>query len=85
MWNKRHVLAPTINARSLIETVALFIDIERRISNGIEKRYLESIQNLLNNEIFSTRLEKWIVEGIGAKSINILGRIDKLDVQISGI
>ena len=87
-WNANNVPAALIVGRALMETVALteFVRSELlRLGEPMDMAAAERIDELCNQQLFSTRDEKKVADGHGHMARNILTYIDKFDKKIPSI
>jgi hypothetical protein len=84
MWNARNVLGSILCARALMETTALISDFVSQLTALCKVRDFSSINNLVTNRTFGTRLEGWYGPDTNIQATNVLGHIDKLDKLADG-
>jgi hypothetical protein len=84
-WNAKNIVCSGLAARALLETVALCEHTTQKLLDRCEAPDLDAIDDLANKELFSTRNEEMVSEGVGFKATNVLTFIDKLDKQLDGV
>jgi hypothetical protein len=84
-WNDGNVLCAILAGRALIETIALFLDVEGRLESEVAAESLAAIEKTLTSSIFASRLEDWLKDVGMEKATNVLTVIDKLDKLIPGV
>ncbi len=84
-WATRNPLSASILSRSLLETVALIVDVEDKITRHVTNGDIQSLYEVLYGTSFSTRDEETIKENAIFKSINVLTLIGKMDRRAEGI
>src|SRR5262249_52372351 len=62
-----------------VETAALFLEFEYRLNELIGSSDFVSIEKLINNRTFATRVEEWIEKNPDTAATNITTFIDKID------
>lgn len=83
-WNNRSTLAAMLSARALMETVAVFAELENRMKVFLAEENLAGLDRLAQNGIFASRDPEWLEEVPDTKALNVLTYIDKLDRRASG-
>ena len=84
-WGRRNTLTSILCARALVETTALIFDFATRLKVLCDKADFTSIDQLVMNRTFATRLPEWLPDSGFAKSINVLTFIDQLAKTYKGI
>lgn len=84
-WSAGNGLSAVIVARSLIETIAAFAEIEACIRSLWLARDLVGIDEALKKATFGTRLADWLTEYPDLAATNILTSVKKLDRDIPGV
>ncbi|MGY4370563.1 hypothetical protein ACVW1A_006628 [Bradyrhizobium sp. LB1.3] len=83
-WNAAMPLPAFLSIRALVETVALLVDFQIRVSQLLEARDLKGLDELTMNRIFSSRDEEWLKQFPEFKTVNVLTHIEKLDKLLPG-
>jgi hypothetical protein len=86
-WNANNVTSAVILGRALMETVALveFIRDELlRLREPMNIAAANAIDNVCNQQLFSTRNETALAGGYGHLARNVLTYVDKFDKKIAG-
>ncbi|HAH65616.1 MAG TPA: hypothetical protein DCL72_09120, partial [Rhizobiales bacterium] len=78
-WNRNDALVSVLAARALVETVAVLMDLDRRLEDLLDKEDLAGINALIMNRSFSTRDEDWLKNYPDAKAVNVLTIIEGVD------
>lgn len=83
-WNEAMPLPAFLCTRALVETVALLVDFEGRVSKLLNAEDLKGLDELTMNRIFSSRDEEWLKQSPEFKTVNVLTHIEKLDKLLPG-
>src|SRR5580692_2701605 len=83
-WNNLSALAAMLSARALMETVAVFAELESRVTLLLAEENLSGLDALAQNGIFASPDPEWLEEAPDTKAVNVLTYIDKLDKRASG-
>lgn len=78
-WNEAMPLPAFLCTRALVETVALLVDFQMRVSTLLDASDLKGLDELTMNRIFSSRDEEWLKQSPEFKTVNVLTHIEKLD------
>jgi hypothetical protein len=78
-WNAQNILLSFLAARALMETLAVFDDLEGELSSTAECEDLEATDRLVMNRTFSTRDGELLQDHPELLAINVLTFIDKLE------
>jgi len=78
-WNSGNVVCSILAARALLETIALCEYTTEKLLECAEARDVDAVDDLANKELFSTRNDEMVADGVGFKATNVLTFIDKLD------
>jgi hypothetical protein len=87
-WNTNNVAAALIVGRALMETVALTESVSNellRLRDPMDVAAADGIDELCNQQLFSTRDDEKVADGHGYMARNILTYIDKFDKKIPSI
>jgi len=84
-WNSGNVVCSILAARALLETIALCEYTTEKLLECAEARDVDAVDDLANKELFSTRNDEMVADGVGFKATNVLTFIDKLDRRLSGV
>jgi hypothetical protein len=83
-WNNRNTLAAMLAARALMETVAVFAELENRVAHFLAAGDLASLDALAHSGIFASRDPEWLVEALDTKAVNVLTYVDRFDKCAEG-
>lgn len=78
-WNRDDVLGTVLTSRALIETVAVLMDLDKRLASLLDREDLVSIDALIMSRSFSTRDEDWLTNYPDARAVNVLTIIEDVD------
>jgi hypothetical protein len=78
-WNARNVLVSFLAVRALVETIAVFDQLEQALHASIGIEDLSGIDALIMNRIFSTRDPAMLKGRPEHLAINVLSFVDKLE------
>jgi hypothetical protein len=81
-WNDRNVLCSMLAARALIETIALAYEVAFELQSVVAAGAPDAINQLLNENLFSTRHKDMIESGHAHSARNVLTLIDKFGKTI---
>lgn len=84
-WNSTQYVPSLTLARCIIETAAVLSDLDDSIQKCLGEEDLESIDTIIMNRTFSTRLENIFKGDKRYKAINILTLVQKLDKKLEGV
>src|SRR5215218_5460864 len=65
-WNARNLVTSFLTTRALVETIALFDDLQHGISELLAREALDEIDELIMKRTFSTRDERILKRAPGA-------------------
>lgn len=85
MWNAGNVICAILSARALVETISLSHFVADTLQKYLDEKNIDAIEDVLNHQLFSTRDEKRISDGVGYQARSILTFIDKFNKQIDGV
>jgi methyl-accepting chemotaxis protein len=85
MWNEGNVVCSILAARALVETVTVSHYVGQELKRLKEEKNANAIDDLANEQLFSTRNEKIVSEGYGHLARSVLTYIDKFDKKINGV
>jgi hypothetical protein len=77
-WNARNLVTSFLATRALVETIALFDDLQHELSILLGREALGQIDEVIMNRTFSTRDEELLRDNPEIMARNVLGFIDKL-------
>jgi len=78
-WNARRILVSFLAVRALVETIAVFDELERTLVAHISKEDLRAMNALMMNRIFATK-DAGLLKGRPEHlAINVLTFVDKLE------
>jgi hypothetical protein len=83
-WNSGNIVCSLLCGRGLLETIALSLFIGDELKALSTAADVASIDNFLNEHLFSTRREAIIGDGFGHRARSLLTYIDKLDKRVKG-
>lgn len=83
-WDKGRFVSCFIMARTIIETVSVLYDFEQRLDHALSVKDLESIDALIMNRTFASRLADLFGGKEAYQSMNVLTAIDKVDKLLEG-
>ena len=83
-WNAHSTLSAILSARALMETIAMFAELERKVAAFLAKEDIGSLDALAQQGAFASRDEEWIKEFPETKATNILIFVDKFDKRAKG-
>jgi hypothetical protein len=69
-WNNHCTLTAILSARALMETFAVFAELESRVEQFFIKEDLRGLNDLAENGIFASRDPEWLEESPESKAIN---------------
>jgi hypothetical protein len=84
-WNSRNVLSSVLAARALLETIAIFSFVRDELKRFANANDIESIETLLNQQLFATKDKDVIAQGFGYEARSILTFIDRFGKKIPQI
>ncbi|MBY5416204.1 hypothetical protein [Rhizobium leguminosarum] len=84
-WNAQNTLGAFLNARALIETVAVVCHFEETLCRDFRNRDLTAINAFVDNGTFATRDPELVAFSPGIEARNILTSINKLDKGLPGV
>ena len=80
-WNARNLVTSFLTTRALVETIALFDDLQHGISELLAREALDEIDELIMKRTFSTRDERILKEHPELMAKGIMGFIDKFGTR----
>ncbi|MDE2184208.1 MAG: hypothetical protein KGJ78_14405 [Alphaproteobacteria bacterium] len=83
-WNNRNTLAAMLAARALMETVAVFAELENRVQRFLTDEDLAGLDLLAQNGIFASRDPGWLIEAPETRAVNAQTYVDKFDKRAEG-
>lgn len=83
-WNSRCTLSAMLSARAFMETFAVMVEFERRVSRLLKEENLGGLDALAQNGIFASRDPKWIKDNPETQAVSVLTYIDKFDKRAQG-
>ena len=85
MWNAGNGISAILSARALVETISLSQFVADTLQKYLDEKNIDAIEELLNHQLFSTRDEKRINDGVGYQARSILTFVDKFNKQLDGV
>ena len=85
LWNEEKFVSCFIMVRSLSETICVLCELEERLKVQIESADISTINDTIENRLFSNRLDGFMDDRAEFKAVNILNTIDKMDKKVSGV
>lgn len=83
-WNQRSALGAMLSARSLMETVSVFAELERGVALNLHKEDLAGLDQIGQRGTFASRDPEWIRDHPELTAVNVLTYIDKFDKIAKG-
>jgi hypothetical protein len=83
-WNQHSTLGAMLSARSLMETVAVFAELERGVALNLQKEDLAELDQIGQHGTFASRDPEWIRDHPELTAVNVLTCIDKFDKVAEG-
>jgi hypothetical protein len=83
-FNAKSTLSAMLSARAIMETVAVFTELETRVASLLAKEDLGGLDGLAQHGLFASRDEEWIKEFPETKATNVLTYINKFDKRAEG-
>jgi hypothetical protein len=83
-WNNRCTLAAILSARALMETLAVFAELEQRVARFYAAEDLGGLDALAQNGVFASRDPEWVKEYPETAAVNVLTYINKFDKRAKG-
>lgn len=83
-WNAKSTLACILAARAVMETFAIFAELENQARKLLADEDLGGLDALAQNGVLATRDPKMVAETPEIQARNILGYIDKFDKRVQG-
>jgi hypothetical protein len=81
-WNSGNMLSAILNARAMIETVAIFYDFAERLATFASKSDFSGMDALSMNRLFGTRDEDLLKDDPDLKAFQVLNAIDDVDKNL---
>jgi hypothetical protein len=81
-WRDKHLLSSMLAARALIETVVLANHVGDELQKFTKSNDLDSTEYLLNSQLFSTKNQALVDEGLAHLAPSIMKFIDKFEKKI---
>ena len=81
-WRDRYLLSSMLAARALIETIALANDVGDELQKFTELNDLDSMEHLLNSQLFSTKNKALVDGGFAYMAPSIMKFIDKFEKKL---
>jgi hypothetical protein len=78
-WNNSNVLSAVLNARALVETVAIYWEFGGKFSKFARASDFEAVNGLATNYLFSTRDEEILKDAPELKARHVHNAIDLID------
>ncbi len=85
MWNAKNVIGSILAGRALLETIAISKFAADELEKLVAAEKIDSIDGFANTQLFSTRNEGQIADGVGYQARSILTYMDKLDRDVPGV
>jgi hypothetical protein len=80
-WNADRVLGAMLNARAIVETVAVLYDYEQRIAQLLPAEDLAGVDAITMNRTFGSRDPDWIRDSPDLQAVNVITLIDKMNAK----
>lgn len=81
-WNSNNALSAILNARALVETVAVYWEFSRLLKKYVDAMDFEAIDSHVMHHLFSTRDEQILNDRPELKAKQVLNAIDAMDKLI---
>jgi hypothetical protein len=84
-WNSGNVVGSILIGRALLETIAISKFAADELEKLVAGKELDAIDELANAQLFATRNEALIADGVAYQARSILTYLDKLDNTVVGV